>query len=74
MNKRKSLETDAGPSKKGRYLTDHFHTPAGLKVPSVIAASKEIVDRDSFFIANAASVTSDAQAAVFRRHVREAHR
>lgn len=47
--------------------------PAHLKLPIIISPSPELQDRDSTFIAHAASVTSQAQVDIFRRHIREAH-
>lgn len=38
-----------------------------------LQGSEEIVDKDSTFLAHAASITSSSQADVFRRHIRESH-
>lgn len=72
-----SISSDnSGPNKRSRpdpsHLTSWLSSPS-LQVPSLIASSSEIVDLDSVFIAHAASVSSAAQAEVFRRHVREQH-
>jgi hypothetical protein len=61
------------PTQAGPTLTSYLHAPTSLRLPAVIAASAQVEDRDSQFIANAAAITAPAQADIFRRHVREQH-
>lgn len=79
--KRPASERDASDnvSKRSRVMNDSTHLTSWLssptlQVPNLIAASREVVEQDSVFLAHAASVSTPAQADIFRRHVRDTHK